>query len=433
MKFTNINPNYQTTILNSCLGNILEWYDFGLFTIFSSLFSKLFFPNSDPRTALITTFGIFAVGFLCRPIGALIFGYLGDTAGRAKTLRLSVLMISIPTLTIGILPTYETVGIAAPILLLITRIWQGISIGGEYSGNLIYLAETAPRNYRATITSFVSMGSNLGILLAAIVGIITSQWLTTSALENWGWRLPYLISGILCITIYLLRLQLQETETFQQLKKDNVIDHNPIKTIFQHNLPQLLRTLGLVCMGSTFYYFCFVYIPIYISQNKQASIQNISTMISFFIALMIILVPLSGYLCDRIGRRKLLLFNASLIAICTVPGFYFLQYHCFILLTPVLLLFTIASSLEQGTTSVAVVENFPPQARYTGVSLGYNIGNGLLGGTVPIVCEWLLANSSTTLAPAIYIASCATITGLVVYFFVPETKNLDLTLAINPT
>lgn len=417
--------SYRSVIFNSSIGNILEWYDFGLFTIFSALFSKLFFPVSDSRSALLATFSVFAVGFLCRPIGALIFGYLGDTVGRAKTLRLSVLMISLPTLAVGLLPTYQQIGVAAPIMLLLIRMWQGISIGGEYSGNLIYLAESAPNNYRATCTSFVSMGSNVGILLSALVGIVASNWLSESLLESWGWRIPYLMSGLFCLIVYFFRLQLQESQTFEKLKQAHQLAKNPIKEVFKYNFPQLMRTLGLVCMGSTFYMFCFVYIPIYVSQNHHGTIQDTSVLMSLFIALMIVFVPIAGLLCDRVGRRKMLLFNAMLIAFSAVPGFYFLQYKCFMLLAPILLLFTVASSLEQGTTSIAVVENFPAGARYTGVSLGYNLGNGLLGGTVPMICEWLLTNSGI-LGPAIYIALCALLTGLVVYFFVPETKHTNL-------
>lgn len=417
---------YKFTLFNSSLGNILEWYDFGLFAIFSTLFSRLFFPSSDSRTALITTFSLFAIGFICRPLGAIIFGYFGDKIGRAKTLRMSILMISLPTFAIALLPTYQSIGITAPVLLLLIRMWQGISIGGEYSGNLIYLAETAPTHYRATCTSFASMGANLGILLAALVGIASSQLMSEQVLERWGWRLPYLISGLFCIGMYIFRLQLTETQTFSDLQQHRLLARNPIATMFTDNFPQLLRTLGLVCMGSTFYYFCFVYIPIYVSKNTTATVIDTSLIISMFIALMIILVPLAGWLCDYIGRRKMLLFNAALISVCTIPGYYLLHCHCLLFLIPVLFIFTIASSLEQGTTSVAVVENFPPVARYSGVSLGYNIGNGILGGTVPMVCEWLSSNNFNSLAPAVYITLYAVLTGLVVFFFVGETKGEDI-------
>lgn len=417
---------FLSSIISCSIGNVLEWYDFGLFTIFSSLFSRIFFPSGDPTVAFIATVGIFSVGFLCRPIGALIFGYLGDRTGRAKTLRLSILMISLPTLLIGFLPSYQQIGIFSPILLMIIRMWQGISIGGEYSGNLIYLAETAPKNHRAVFTSFASMGANFGILLAALVGIVTSNFFTESALQTWGWRVPYLISGLLCIVIYIYRLRIHETGVFEYLKNKNKLSHNPIKTVFKNNLPQLLRTLGLVCMGSTFYYFCFIYIPIFLTQNFHFSMHNISILMSALIGLMIVIIPLVGFVCDKMGRRKMLLFNAALITLSVIPGFYFLQSDNFIMMILVLCVFTIASSSEQGTTSISVVENFPPPARYTGLSLGYNIGNGFLGGTVPIICEWLLLKTNVSLTPAFYIAFCALITGLVVFFFVPETRGESL-------
>jgi MHS family proline/betaine transporter-like MFS transporter len=426
-----VRQSYRKIVYNSSIGNILEWYDFGLFSIFSGLFSRLFFPSQAGETALMETFAVFAVGFLCRPIGALIFGYLGDTRGRARTLRLSILMISLPTLSIGLLPDYHQAGVYAPIMLLLVRVWQGISLGGEYSGNLIYLAESAPPDYRATYTSVAVMGCNIGILLAAMAGITVSHLLGNAALEGWGWRLPYLCGGIGCLMIYFFRLDLPETQVFTQLKQQQELLLHPLRHVLKNNFPQLLRTLGMVCMGSTFYYFCFVYIPIYIEKNNGDVIHHTPIIMSIFIALMIILVPIAGFLCDCIGRRKMLLFNAALITTCTIPGFYFLQHYCYYLLVPVLLFFTVASSLEQGTTSVAVVENFPPKARYTGVSLGYNIGNGVLGGTVPVICEWLLISTSISFAPAIYIALCAAITGIIVFFFVPETRHASLSLADN--
>lgn len=413
-----------SSILNSSIGNILEWYDFGLFSIFSSLFSRLFFPTEDPKVAIIATFSIFAIGFFCRPIGGLIFGYLGDKKGRAKTLRLSILMIALPTLFIGLLPTYTQVGMAAPIALLLIRMWQGISIGGEYSGSLVYLAETAPSQHRALTTSFASAGSNVGILLAAFVGVVCTLFLAKPQLYTWGWRLPYLISGILSLLIYWFRLRIQETPVFIHMKEARQIKQNPIVAVFKNNLPELLRTFGMVCMGSTFYYFCFTYLPLLVAQVHTISLRAITSLMTGFIALMVVLIPLAGILCDRVGRRKLLLFNASLVALIIIPGFYLLQFNYFIVII-VFTIFTIATSLEQGTTAVAVVENFPSAERYLGVAVSYNIANGFLGGTVPVMCTWL-AIQKLPLLPAIYICSFALITLAVVYFFVPETKNKSL-------
>jgi MHS family proline/betaine transporter-like MFS transporter len=414
------------SIISSSTGNLLEWYDFGLYAIYSPLFSRLFFPNEDPHIALIMTFSVLAVGFMCRPIGALIFGYLGDSRGRAKTLRLSILMISLPTLLIGFLPTYASVGLLAPALLILIRIWQGISLGGEYSGTLIYLTESAPKNQRATITSFAATGANLGILLASLVSAGTSFILSDAVFQSYGWRIPYILSGFLSLFVYFKRLKMQETNVFETLKKKHSLVANPITFVLKNNIPQILRILGMACMGGTFYYLCFIYMPTFLMQNLHYSITQASGLMTFFIGTMIVLVPLAGMLCDRVSRRKMLLFNAALIAIVTIPGFYLLGEQSVVLVVVILALFTIASSLEQAATCVAVVENYPPPARYTGLSIGYNISNAVFGGTAPLVCEWLISKTHFLLAPAFYIVICAIGTGLVVYFFVPDTRGADL-------
>lgn len=414
------------SILSSSVGNVIEWYDFGLFTIFSAVFSKLFFPTTNSKLAFLATLMIFAIGFICRPIGGLLFGYLGDRWGRAKTLRLSILMISVPTLLISFIPTYNQIGIIAPILLLLTRMLQGISIGGEYSGNLIYLAESAPNKHRAFITTFAAMGANFGILLAAFVGILTSFLFDQKTIEMYAWRLPYLVSGILSLFIYYTRLKLNETKSFNQLKINHAIVKNPIKTVFTKNRKQLLITLGMVTMGSTFYYFAFIYIPMYLSEDLKLPMKFVSELMSASIIIMIIISPLAALLCDKFGRRKLLLFNATFIFLIVVPGFYFLHIVPLFLIVVTLSLFAIASGSEQATTPVSIIENFPPPARYTGISLSYNIGNGFLGGTIPVICQWLLTFTNNIMAPAIYIAICAFITGMVIVFFIPETRGKSL-------
>jgi MHS family proline/betaine transporter-like MFS transporter len=414
------------SIIGSSIGNLLEWYDFGLFAVFSPLFSRLFFPSADPHVALIMTFTVLAIGFLCRPIGALLFGYMGDRTGRAKTLRLSILMISLPTLLIGFLPTYQSTGILAPILLTLIRIWQGISLGGEYSGNLIYLTESAPRNKRALITSLAGTGANLGILLAALISAACSHFLSDSVFDSYGWRIPYILSGFLSLFIYFTRLEMQETKVFIQLKNENRLAKNPIKLVFKDNIPQVLRTIGMVCMGSTFYYLCFIYMPTFLMQNLHFSLTKAAGVMTLCIGSMIILVPLSGYISDLINRRKMLLFNVVMIALVTLPGFYFIAQEYMFYIFIVLAIFTLVSSLEQATTSVAVVENYPPPARYTGLSLGYNIGNAIFGGTAPLVCEWLITKTHFIFAPAVYIVGCALVTGFVVFFFVSDTRNASL-------
>lgn len=398
------------SLISSSIGNVLEWYDFGLFAIFSPLFSKLFFPETDPKAALIATYSIFAVGFFCRPLGALLFGFLGDRKGRAKTLRLSVLMISLPTLLIGCLPIYASAGIVAPILLMLIRIWQGISIGGEYSGNIIYLGEIAPTHSRSLFTSLAASGANIGIMLAMVVGVVMSYVFTDIQMSMWAWRVPYLVSGVICLFVYATRLNLQETSVFTEMKNNNLVASNPIVSAFKNHTYEMLRTLALACMGSTFYYFCFIYLPILLNHDLQFSLSKTVRVETFFIVAMVFLVPLSGLLSDRVGRYKMLVFNALLVACIVIPGYYYFCQDNLSWVLIVLALFTLASSLEQGTTPAVLVENFPASARYTGISFAYNIANGFLGGSIPLVSFWLVSKTKILLAPAIYIVFCALLT-----------------------
>lgn len=403
------------SIISCSLGNLLEWYDFGLFVVFSSLFNRLFFPTSAPQTAYLATLSVFAIGFFCRPIGAIIFGYLGDKYGRAITLRLSILMILLPTLFIGLIPTWEQAGVAAPIMLIIIRMLQGISIGGEYSGNLLYLVETSPSRYRATFTALAATSANTGILLATLVGMLTSSLMSEATLQSWGWRVPYLLSGILCLVIYRFRLRIHETPAFHYLQKHHLLTSNPLKTLLTTYKADLFRTMGLMCMGSTFYYFCFIYVPFYLTNQLKYSIETISLMISLILGMMIVLVPVAGWICDKMGRRKMFLMNATLIMLVTIPGFYLLHANHFWLVIAVLIIFMIASSLEQGATSITAIEHISLPVRYSGISLGYNLVNGILGGTVPMICGWLQLRFVWTVAPPLYIVFCAGITWLVVY------------------
>lgn len=414
------------SILAVSFGNILEWYDFALFTAYADIFAQHFFPNSDPYAAMLAVFGIFAAGFICRPLGAIIFGHFGDKSGRIKTLRASILIISIPTFLIGCLPTYANIGVYAAVLLTLIRLTQGVCMGGEFTGIIIYLCETAPKRHRGLLSSFAATGANMGILLATVVVSLLAKTLPQDMVAAWGWRLPFLLGGAFGVAVYWLRLNLTETQVFNSLLEKHDVAKVPLNEVLLGAPWLILRTIGLVCMGATFYYLCFIYLSNYLNDVISMPLAKATQLLSIFILTMLVLVPLAGVACDKLGRKTMLLTIAGLIIISIVPIFNWLASGQMPLMLLALTLLTLISSMEQGTTAVTVVENFPARLRYTGISLGYNLGYALFGGTAPLIAAWLFKTTGSPLSPAYYLMFWACVTLLVVVFTVSETKACSL-------
>jgi MHS family proline/betaine transporter-like MFS transporter len=296
------------SIIAASFGNILEWYDFALFTAYASIFATLFFPKVDHYAATIAVFGIFAAGFICRPLGAIIFGHFGDRLGRIKTLRASVLCISIPTLLIGCLPTYDFIGLWAAVLLTVLRLFQGICLGGEYTGIIIYLTEMAPDKHRGFFASFAGTGANIGILVATGIVALLAAFMSMADIQAWGWRLPFILAGVLGVMVYFFRLGLAETRVFEKMAEKAEIVKVPLREVFQQAPWHVLRIVGLVAAGSTFYYVCFVYLSTYLTQISKLTQQHAAQLQSFFVLLMLLLVPLAGIVCDKVGRKRMYLW-----------------------------------------------------------------------------------------------------------------------------
>lgn len=237
-----------------------------------------FFPQNAGGDATVEALIVFAAGFLCRPFGGIVFGYFGDTRGRAKTLRISILIITISTFLVGIIPSYEKAGIIAPILFILLRLIQGLSIGGEYSGVMIYLAESAPPDKRGFTTSFAATGANLGFLLATVTLMLLHFVFSAETIKEWAWRIPFLLIGLPGSLIIYYRFKLSETKVYSQLQKNHRLESNPFFTAIKFAPYQLLKILGLTCMGSTFYYVFVGYMPTYLEHHIGFSLTNALTM-----------------------------------------------------------------------------------------------------------------------------------------------------------
>ncbi len=308
--------------LISSLGNTIEWFDFGLFIIMAPIIGAKFFPEASASSATLNALIVFAVGFLCRPLGGIFFGYFGDTRGRAKTLRISILIITISTFLVGIMPSYEKIGVMATILFILLRLSQGISIGGEYSGAMIYLAESAPHNKRGLTTSFAAIGANLGLLFATITSMLLHLFFNEKAISDWAWRLPFLLIGLPGSLIIYYRFKLSETPVYSELQKKHRIEAMPFIAAIKFAPYQLLKILGLTCMGSTFYYVFFGYMPHYLEHHIGFSMLNALTIESIMLIIMLFAVPLAGMCGDYFTRKKMLTITSIAILLLVLPCFY---------------------------------------------------------------------------------------------------------------
>ncbi len=418
-------------ITASSLGNILEWLDFGLFIFLAPVIGEQFFPMQNPIMAEIAAFGVFAAGFICRPMGGLLFGHFGDKIGRAKPLRLSILIITTTTFLVGILPTYAVAGILSPILFTLLRLLQGVAIGGEYSGVMTYLAESAPVKKRGFVTSFAATGANLGFFLATIMVLCLQDFFSPEMMQTWGWRIPFVVIGAIGGLISYHRLKLLETPAYEHLMSTNQIEKKPLVKAFRAAPKSLLTIFGLNCMSCTFYYVFFGYMPEYLQQYVGITSHHAFVIESFALVGMLFLVPLMGILGDRIGRKKMLLMTTAGMVVLALPFFYLLQYNTFNAVIVVLGMATLLSSMDQGNTLTTVVENCPLNIRYSGIAFSYNLSAAIFGGLSPLIVIGLI-KAFNVVAPGYYIMLTSGI-GLLAVFSLSSHFQENLLATTTPT
>lgn len=399
-------------ILTTSLGNTLEWFDFGLFIFMAPIIGAKFFPQQSPGMATIEALMVFAAGFICRPLGGIFFGHYGDTRGRAKTLRISVLIITIATLLVGLLPSYETAGIYATISFIILRLAQGISIGGEYSGVMIYLAESAPTKQRGFITSFAATGANIGFLCATLTYMLLQVIFSAEIIADWAWRLPFILAGLPGSFILYTRFKLTETRVYSHLETTHHVEHKPFIAAIKYAPTQLIKIFGLTCMNATFYYVFFGYMPTYLNQYIHIPLKQALTMQSILLVAMLFIVPLAGFCGDLFSRKKMMMLTALSVCFFVIPAFHLFQLQAIWAIMLSLSIATILISFDQGNSLTAVVENCSENIRYTGIAFAYNLGNALLGGTAPLVVT-VLTEKYGVISPAYYLLFMAFMTFLV--------------------
>ena len=458
---------------------MIEWYDFYIFGSLATIISPLFYPKGNNTLALIAYLSTFAVGFVVRPFGALFFGRIGDIIGRKYAFLVTLMVMGGSTALIGFIPTYATIGIAAPIILLVIRVLQGLALGGEYGGAAVYVAEHVPDDKRGFYTSFIQITATLGLFVSLSVILVIQNSMSSEAFGSWGWRVPFLISIFLVGISLYIRLKMKESPIFQHIKTNGMTSAKPLKEAFTHwaNLKLVLISLfgatagqGVVWYTGQFY--ALFYLQAILKVNAASSNYIIATALLLGMPFFVFF----GSLSDRIGRKKIMMLGCLLAAVCYLPIYNLMQSVAgsdvvtvisqksgvtgAISLTPL----TIVNSALQPATEVLhftnfgnfisnpvawqliglvfiqvifvtmvygpiaayLVEAFPAKIRYTALSLPYHIGNGVFGGLLPLIGLWVIAETGNIYAGLYYPIAVASITFIVGSIFLKETRHVEI-------
>jgi MHS family proline/betaine transporter-like MFS transporter len=403
------------------IGNVLEWYDFAIYGYFASAIGRHFFPREDPVAQLLAAFGVFAVGYLMRPIGGALIGHIGDRFGRRTSLTLSVAAMAIPTFLIGLLPGYETLGRLAPIALLLLRMIQGLSVGGEYTSSMVFLVERAPVERRGLIGAFACCGASAGILLGSAVGATFAAMMPNETLEAWGWRIPFLLGLVVGVVGFFLRRHVVEAAVERA-------EASPIVETLRYHWRLVARLAALSAFNAVGFYVMFVYVASWLQTADGISPAHALEINSISMAILLPVLLASGWLSDRLGRKPILMLSTVLAIVVALPLFW-VMYHPF----PGLIMlgqigFVLVIGLFIGTQASTMVESAPQRIRCTAVAVGYNMCLGVIGGLTPLVATWLVARTEDELAPAYLIMAAATISFFATLCF-KETYRTPLTMA----
>lgn len=402
------------------IGNVLEWYDFAIYGYIAQIFAKQFFPNVDPILSLLLSFLTFAVGFLARPIGALLIGYVADRKGRKPALVLSIYLMAIPSLLIIILPTYATIGLAAPIILAILRLLQGLSTGGEYTTSVTFLLEHSHPERRAFYASINLMGAIFGILLGSFAASLFYYIFNPQAMEAYGWRLLYLPSLLLAYLGIVIRQRTYETPQFV---KEALSPRKgfPLLEAFKHYKRSLFLALILSSVQGVAFFTLFVYISTY--YQRILKLPSDQSLLINTIAMLILdlLIPVIALLSDRYGRRPFFLFSLGLYALLSYFLVRMMPFSSTYGILGLHIVFALISSLFMSILPAALAELFPVRIRGTSFSVFYNTSLAIFGGTAPMVCTYFVEKKGLLTFPGLYLSVIAGLALLVSFFFLPET------------
>lgn len=425
----------KKVVISACFGTFLEWYDFLTFASLAIYFSVLFFPADDPVAALLASLGTFGVGMIVRPLGAAIFGSLGDRHGRRTIFLATIVLMGVSTVCVGLLPTYEQVGLLAPALLLVLRMLQGLSVGGEVGGAAVYLTEHAPEGKRGIYTSVLQLMGPLGMMASTLQIVVLQHFLSEADFKSWGWRIPFLLSALLLAISIKSRLSLHESPIFSQLRTRNALAKTPLRECFtdRHTLGRMgLLFFCISAGGSLLFFSAQVYTGVFLKTVVNLPASQASTLVMISTLALFPATLFCGWLSDRIGRRPVLLTGLITGAITILPVFHGLLHYGkqatpdTMMITLLLLVLVIPLACITGPQTATLPELFPARTRYTAVALPHNLSAGWIGGMSPLMVTWLGVHFGDPLAGLWYPAGLLILASLIGLRFMPEVRNRPL-------
>ncbi|MDR5822964.1 glycine betaine/L-proline transporter ProP [Caballeronia sp. LZ043] len=412
------------------LGNAMEWFDFGVYSYIAVVLGQVFFPSSSPSAQLIATFGTFAAAFLVRPIGGMVFGPLGDRIGRQRVLAMTMIMMAAGTFCIGLIPAYTSIGIFAPVLLLLARLVQGFSTGGEYGGAATFIAEFSTDARRGFFGSFLEVGTLVGYILGAGTVALLTALLPHDALLSWGWRVPFMIAGPLGLVGLYIRMKLEETPAFKKEAQAREKDERsrPKESFVQllsHQGKPMLQCVGLVLIFNVTDYMALSYLPSYLSATLHFAETRGLLLVLLVMLLMIPMTLCAGHLSDRLGRRPVMMAGCIGLFALSIPALLLVRTGAPSLVFLGLLMFGALLSTFTGVMPSSLPALFPTRIRYGALAIGFNVSVSLFGGTTPLVTAWLVDATGNLMMPAYYLMA-ASVIGMMSVFALQESARKPL-------
>jgi MHS family proline/betaine transporter-like MFS transporter len=401
--------------VSSFLGNFIEWFDYASYSYFAVVIALVLMPSGDPTVALLETFGVFALSFLMRPVGAFFWGHMGDKKGRKWALATSILLMSGATFCIGLLPDYATVGILAPALLLLLRMVQSFSASGEYAGAATFMAEYAPANHRGLYCSLVPASTAVGLLIGSTLATVMfmifgaeSEFVTTI-----GWRIPFLLAGPLGLITHYIREHVSDSPVYQEmqekLEKNNQSDDRPIRLLLTKHLRVLIISFGACVLNAVGFYAVLTYLPNYLQDTVGYDAGSSSLITTICLVAYVAFIFFSGRISDKVGRKKMLIIACVGFIVFTVPAFILLNSQNFVIILCVELVMCLLLTINDGTLSSYLSETFPTEVRYSGFALSFNFANAFFGGSASFISIALIQATGNAIAPAWYMVAISVI------------------------